>query len=141
MSFSHLAELIAIDDPLKRAFYEIECIRGNWSVRALKRQIATLYFERSGFSTDKNKLAALVQQGAETAEPKLTVRDPYIFEFLGLRPKEVVEESDMEAALVVNLREFLLELGNGFCLGRHSRRASSSAPRVPSWTSSSITAC
>ena len=116
LSFSHLAELIAIDDPLKRAFYEIECIRGNWSVRALKRQIATLYFERSGFSTDKNKLAALVQQGAETAEPKLTVRDPYIFEFLGLRPKEVVEESDMEAALVVNLREFLLELGNGFCL-------------------------
>ena len=116
LSFSHLVELIAIGDPLKRTFYEIECIRGNWSVRALKRQIATLYFERSGLSTDKNKLAALVQRGVETAEPKLTVRDPYIFEFLGLRPKEVVEESDLEAALVANLREFLLELGNGFCL-------------------------
>ena len=116
LSFSHLVELIAIGDPLKRTFYEIECIRGNWSVRALKRQIATLYFERSGLSTDKNKLAALVQRGVETAEPKLAVRDPYIFEFLGLRPKEVVEESDIEAALVANLREFLLELGNGFCL-------------------------
>jgi len=58
LSFTHLAELITIDDPLKRAFYEIECIRGNWSVRALKRQIATLYFERSGLSKDKEKLAA-----------------------------------------------------------------------------------
>lgn len=67
LSFTHLAELLAIDDPLKRAFYEIECIRGNWSVRALKRQIATLYFERSGLSKDKEKLAALVKKGVETA--------------------------------------------------------------------------
>jgi predicted nuclease of restriction endonuclease-like (RecB) superfamily len=116
LSFTHLVELSAIDDPLKRAFYEIECIRGNWSVRALKRQIATLYFERSGLSKDKDKLAALVQQGVETAEPKLAVRDPYIFEFLGLKARDAVEESDLEAALVANLREFLLELGNGFCL-------------------------
>jgi len=84
LSFTHLEQLIAIDDPLKRAFYEIECIRGNWSVRALKRQIATLYFERSGLSKDKEKLAAMVKKGVDTAEPKLTIRDPYIFEFLGL---------------------------------------------------------
>jgi predicted nuclease of restriction endonuclease-like (RecB) superfamily len=116
LSFSHLAELIAIDDPLKRAFYEIECIRGNWSVRALKRQIATLYFERSGLSKNKEKLAAMVKNGAETAEPKLAIRDPYIFEFLGLRAKDAVAESDLESALVENLREFLLELGHGFCL-------------------------
>jgi predicted nuclease of restriction endonuclease-like (RecB) superfamily len=116
LAFSHLAELIAISDPLKRAFYEIECIRGNWSVRALKRQIATLYFERSGLSKDKEKLAAMVQQGVETAEPKLAIRDPYIFEFLGLRAKDAMTETDLEAALVENLREFLLELGHGFCL-------------------------
>jgi len=116
LSFSHLAELISIDDPLKRAFYEIECIRGNWSVRALKRQIATLYFERLGLSKDKEKLAAMVKKGVETAEPKLAIRDPYIFEFLGLRAKDAVSESDLEAALVENLREFLLELGHGFCL-------------------------
>lgn len=116
LSFTHLAELIAIDDPLKRAFYEIECIRGNWSVRALKRQIATLYFERSGLSKDKEKLAAMLKKGVETAEPKLAIRDPYIFEFLGLRAKDAVSESDLEAALVENLREFLLELGHGFCL-------------------------
>jgi predicted nuclease of restriction endonuclease-like (RecB) superfamily len=115
LSFSHLAELIAIDDPLKRAFYEVECIRGNWSVRTLKRQIATLYFERSGLSKDK-KMARMVQHGIETAEPRLAIRDPYIFEFLGLRAKDAVAESDLEAALVENLREFLLELGHGFCL-------------------------
>ena len=116
VSFSHLAELITIEDPLKRAFYEIECIRGNWSVRALKRQMATLYFERSGLSKDKKKLEAMVKKGVETAEPKLAIRDPYIFEFLGLRAQDAVVESDLEAALVENLREFLLELGHGFCL-------------------------
>ena len=115
LSFSHFAELIAIEDPLKRAFYEIECIRGNWSVRTLKRQIASLYFERSGLSIDKEKLAALTHSGAEQAEPKLAIRDPYIFEFLGLKPQEAVNESDLEDALLDNLQEFLLELGHGFC--------------------------
>ena len=116
LSFTHLAELVPIDDPLKRAFYEIECIRGNWSVRQLKRQIATLYFERSALSRDKEKLAAMVNAGAERAEPRLAVRDPYIFEFLGLRAKDAVAETDLEAGLVENLRDFLLELGHGFCL-------------------------
>ena len=116
LSFSHLAELITLSDPLKRAFYEIECIHGNWSVRALKRQIATLYFERSEMSKDKKKLAAMVRKGAEIADPKLAIRDPYIFEFLGLRAKDAVAEFDLETALVENLREFLLELGHGFCL-------------------------
>jgi predicted nuclease of restriction endonuclease-like (RecB) superfamily len=116
LSFSHFAELIGIDDPLKRAFYEIECARGNWSVRELRRQISTLYFERSGLSKDKKKLTQMVKARSETAEPKLTIRDPYIFEFLGLKAKDAVEESDLEAALVANLRDFLLELGNGFCL-------------------------
>lgn len=116
LSYTHLELLVAIDDPLKRAFYEIECIRGNWSVRTLKRQTATLYFERSGLSKDKEKLAAMVKKGVETAEPKLAIRDPYIFEFLGLRAKDAMAESDLEAALVENLREFLLELGHGFCL-------------------------
>lgn len=116
LSFTHLVELTKIEDPLKRAFYEVECIRGNWSVRALKRQIASLYFERSGLSIDKEKLAAMAHAAAEQAEPKLTIRDPYIFEFLGLKPREAMTESDLEDALLENLQEFLLELGHGFCL-------------------------
>jgi predicted nuclease of restriction endonuclease-like (RecB) superfamily len=86
LSFSHFAELIAVEDPLKRVFYEIERIRGNWSVRELKRQISSLYYERSGLSKNKEKLAEMVKSGAEPVEPELAVRDPYIFEFLGLRP-------------------------------------------------------
>jgi len=115
LSFTHLVELLALEDPLKRAFYEIECIRGNWSVRALKRQIATLYYERSGLSVDKEKLSEMAHATAEKAEPKLAIRDPYIFEFLGLKASEVVSESNLEEALLNNLHEFLMELGHGFC--------------------------
>lgn len=122
LSFSHFAELIAIDDPLKRAFYEIECLRGNWSVRELKRQIGSLYFERSGLSQNKEKLAELEQAGAEQAEPKLAIRDPYIFEFLGIKSREVMRESDLEDALLDKLQDFLLELGHGFCFEARQKR-------------------
>ena len=113
---------MAIDDALKRSFYETECIRGNWSVRELKRQIASLYFERSGLSHDKAKLATLAQASAEPAEPRLTIRDPYIFEFLGLRPREVMSESHLEEQLLDKLQEFLLELGHGFCFEARQKR-------------------
>ena len=122
LSFSHFAELIAIEDPLKRTFYEIECIRGNWSVRELKRQIGSLYYERSGLSMNKEKLAELAQAGAEHAEPKLNIRDPYIFEFLRLKPCEVIRESDLEDALLDKLYDFLLELGHGFCFKARQKR-------------------
>jgi len=122
LSFTHLVELIAIEDNFKRVFYEIECMRGNWSVRELKRQIASLYYERSGLSKDKKKLAKLVQSGTESAEPKRAVRDPYIFEFLGLKPSEVMSESDLEDQLLDKLQEFLLELGHGFCFEARQKR-------------------
>ncbi|MBW1982274.1 MAG: DUF1016 family protein [Deltaproteobacteria bacterium] len=122
LSFSHFAELIAIPDETKRRFYEIECILGNWSVRELKRQISSLYYERSGLSKDKKKLAALAQESAETAEPKLAIRDPYVFEFLGLKPREVMSESHLEEQLLDKLQEFLLELGHGFCFEARQKR-------------------
>lgn len=122
LSYSQLELLVEINDPLKRAFYEIECIRGNWSVRELKRQMGSLYYERSGLSKDKKKLAALVQSKAEPAEPKLAVRDPYIFEFLGLKPSEVMSESGLEDQLLNKLQEFLLELGHGFCFEARQKR-------------------
>jgi len=122
LSFTHLNELVALDDPLKRAFYEVECIRGNWSVRELKRQIGSLYFERCGLSKDKEKLAALVKADAETSDPRLAVRDPYVFEFLGLRASEAMGESDLEDALLDKLQDFLLELGHGFCFEARQKR-------------------
>lgn len=122
LSFTHFAELLEIQDSLKRVFYEVECIRGNWSVRELKRQIATLYYERTGLSRNKKKLASLVEQTSEKQEARLPIRDPYIFEFLGLKSKEVMGESEMEDALLDKLQEFLLELGYGFCFEARQRR-------------------
>lgn len=122
LSFTHFAELLEIQDSLKRVFYEVECIRGNWSVRELKRQIATLYYERTGLSRNKKKLASLVEQRSEKQEARLPIRDPYIFEFLGLRSKEVMGESEIEDALLDKLQEFLLELGYGFCFEARQKR-------------------
>ena len=122
LSFSHIAELLQCDDATQRAFYEMEWIRGNWSLRELKRQIASLYFERSGLSKDKGKLAALAQEGAERAEPTLAIRDPYVFEFLGLKPQEVMGESHLEDQLLDKLHDFLLELGHGFCFEARQKR-------------------
>lgn len=114
LSFTHLVELLNIGDDLKRAFYEIECIRGNWSVRELKRQIDSLYYERSGLSKNKKKLARIVQKGVEKNAPELAIRDPYVFEFLGLKPEQVLPESDLENEFIIRLQEFLMELKTGF---------------------------
>ena len=122
LSFTHIVELIPIDDDTKRAFYEIECIKGTWSARELKRQINSLYYERSGLSKDKEKLAELVRAGTEVVEPKLSIRDPYIFEFLGLKPQEVMSETHLEDQLLDKLQEFLLELGHGFCFDARQKR-------------------
>lgn len=122
LAFTHFVELIKIDEPLKRSFYEIECMRGHWSVRELKRQIGSLYFERTGLSTNKDKLAEMVQAGAEKDSPRLDIRDPYVFEFLGIKSREVMAESDLEDALLDKLQDFLLELGNGFCFEARQKR-------------------
>lgn len=122
LSFSHFVALIKINNPLKRVFYEIECIRGNWSVRELKRQISSLYYERSGLSKDKKKLAELVRQDAECSSLPLTIRDPYVFEFLGIKLKDVMSESGLEDSLLDKLQEFLLELGYGFCFEARQKR-------------------
>ena len=122
LSFTHIAELLQCADDLQRAFYEAECIRGGWSVRELKRQMASLYFERTALSQDKAKLAKLAHQQAEVILPQLTIRDPYIFEFLGLRSQEVMSESHLEDQLLDKLQDFLLELGHGFCFEARQKR-------------------
>lgn len=122
LSYTHIEQLVAIDSDAKRAFYETECIRGGWSVRELKRQINSLLYERSELSIDKQKLRATTAVGAEIAPPRLVIRDPYVFEFLGLKPQEVMSESNLEDELLNKLQEFLMELGNGFCFEARQRR-------------------
>lgn len=122
LSFTHLAELIAIEDETKRLFYEVECVTGTWSVRELKRQIASLYYERSGLSTNKAALAELTHKTTEKETGQLSIRDPYVFEFLGLKPAEVMSESHLEDQLIKGIEDFLLELGHGFCFEARQKR-------------------
>ena len=122
LSFSHLVELIKIQDHLKRTFYEIECIKGTWSVRELKRQINSLYFERSGMSAKPELLSEITQQKAETAGPTDILKSLYAFEFLGLKTKDALEESDLETALLDHLQDFMMEMGHGFCLDARQKK-------------------
>jgi predicted nuclease of restriction endonuclease-like (RecB) superfamily len=122
LSFTHFVQLLSVEAPLARTFYEAESIRGQWSVRELRRQITSLLFERTGLSINKAKLLELTQQGAETDAPSLTIRDPYVFEFLGIKPSEVMGESQLEDALLDRVQEFLLELGRGFCFEARQKR-------------------
>jgi predicted nuclease of restriction endonuclease-like (RecB) superfamily len=117
LSWTHIIELLPLEDPWKRAFYENECLRGNWSVRQLQRQIGSLLYERTGLSSDKN---AVIEAGrAQAHETPATlaglIRDPYVLEFTGLAEKPHYRESDLKKALLDHLQNFLLELGAGFC--------------------------
>ena len=122
LSFTHITELIKIENPLKRAFYEIECINGTWSTRELERQINSLYYERSGLSKDKEKLSQLANKNAETLMPIDIIKNPMTFEFLDLPIIAILEEQQFEKALIDNLHQFLLELGNGFCFEARQKR-------------------
>lgn len=122
LSFTHLTLLFPIEDPIKRLFYEIECIKGTWSVRELKRQIDSLYFERSGMSQNPAALSRIVQDNSESGSMLDTIKHPFTFEFLGIKAKHVVYESDLEQALIEHLEEFLMELGHGFCFEARQKR-------------------
>ena len=122
LSFSHFAELTLLNDALKRTFYELECIKGCWSVRELRRQINSLYFERSGLSQKPEKLAEIVNLQAEQNTSDDIVKSVYFFEFLGIKAKDAIEEKDLEIALLDHLQEFLLEMGHGFCFEARQKK-------------------
>lgn len=121
-SFTHFTELIKIDDPLKRAFYEKEAIKGNWSSRQLKRQIESLLLERIGLSKDKERLLKSVQDSNAIVSIEDTIKDPYILEFTGFKELPVYSENDLETELLNKIEDFLMELGNGFCFEARQKR-------------------
>ena len=121
LSFSHIVELLTLDDPLARYFYEQECIKCTWSVRELRRQISTTLYVRAGISANPDKLLSLPSvQGHDSVE--LQIRQPFTFEFLGLKAQDLVDEHDLEEALISHLQEFILELGKGFCFESRQKR-------------------
>ena len=121
LSFSHINEIMKVADPLARYFYEQECIKCTWSVRELRRQISTNLYVRTGISSNPEKMLSLPSvQGHDSAE--LQIRQPFTFEFLGLKAQEIVDEHDLEDALITHLQEFILELGKGFCFEARQKR-------------------
>lgn len=120
LSFSHIRELLSINDPLVRYFYEQECMRCTWSVRELRRQIETNLHIRIGLSKNPEECLSPYKNGSDSVQ--LQIRDPYTFEFLGLNAQEVIMESELEDALIKHLQEFLLEFGKGMCFEARQRR-------------------
>ena len=118
LSFSHIVELMTVEDRFARFFYEVESMRCCWSVKELRRQISTNLFYRAGVSQDP---LSLLKRTVEDSASVLTIKEPFAFEFLGLRP-EAINESDLENALIDHLQEFLLELGKGFCFESRQKR-------------------
>ena len=117
LTWTHYCELLSISDADKRSFYEKEAINSGWSVREMKRQIATSLYERlllSDGKTNKETVLALAQHGIEMTTPSDIIKDPYVFEFLGIPEAKPVMENELEKALVGQIEKFLLELGRGF---------------------------
>ena len=119
LSWSHICELITIDDDLERSFYEKECITENWGVRSLRRQIDSALYLRLAASKDKEGIMQLAHKGIVVQQPEDVIKQTYTLEFLGIPERKRYSEKDLEQRLIDNLQTFLLELGKGFAfIGR-----------------------
>ena len=122
LSWSHVVELLKIDDPLERSFYEAQAIREKWAVRELQRQKSTSLFLRLAAGKDKDAILRLASRGQIIAQPDDLIRDPFVFEFLKIPELHSTSETDLETLLCDHLQPFLLELGKGFTfVGRQYR--------------------
>ena len=114
LTWSHICELITIDDPLEREFYLKECISAGWTVDALHRQKESGLFMRLALCKDKKGIIELSHKGQQIQTAEDVVKDTYTLEFLGIDDKKRYKESELEQKLIDNMQKFLLELGKGF---------------------------
>jgi len=122
-SWSHLKEIIYIDDPIKRDFYIEMCRIEKWSVRTFRERIQSMLYERTAISRKPEKtiqqdLEQLGNSGQMT--PELVFRDPYFLDFLNL--KDCYSEKDLESAIVAELQRFIIELGSDFAFLARQKR-------------------
>jgi predicted nuclease of restriction endonuclease-like (RecB) superfamily len=122
LSWSHYVELLSVSDDLARSFYEKQCIKENWSVRQLRRQINSMLFERIALSKDKKSVLKLAKKGQIIEKEEDIIKDPYVFEFLGIPEQYQYTEKELESRLIDNLQMFLLELGKGFAFIKRQYR-------------------
>ena len=123
LSWSHNRLLINIDDKIRRDFYLEECIKSNWSVRQLERQINSFYYERLISTTESNKEEVKNEINILEKKEKIEdfIKDPYVLEFLDIKDKRFLEK-DLESNLLEHIQEFLLELGRGFSFVARQKR-------------------
>lgn len=122
LSFSHIVELITVEDPLIRYFYEFECMRNVWSVKELRNQISKNLHVRVGLSKSPELAMNKLTEITEHQNSILQIKDPLALEFLGLNAGDYISESDLENSLIYHLQEFMLELGKGFCFEARQKR-------------------
>lgn len=114
LSWSHYRLLMRVEDESARQFYIEESVKSNWSVRQLERQINTFSYQRLLVSHGNHDVVEDTTSKAPAKRPEDIIRDPYVLEFLGVKPNDSYFESDLEQALIDHLQKFLLELGRGF---------------------------
>lgn len=122
LSWSQFKLLLRLDSDEQRDFYIAESIHNNWTVRQLERQIFSNLFERLQLSNDKESILAIARKEMLPSEPGQIIKDPMVLEFLGLKMHASYYEKDLETAIITNLQEFLLELGNGFSFMARQKR-------------------
>ena len=122
LSWSHFRLLVRVDDENARNFYVKEAVNNNWSVRQLEREINTFSYQRYLASHGNHDVVEDTAKRELPSEPKDIIKDPYILDFLGMKPDSSFYEKDLESALITHLNEFLLELGNGFAFVARQKR-------------------
>lgn len=122
LGWSHYVELLTLDSPEERSFYEIEAAANQWSVRELQRQIASSLYERLALSRDKEEIRRLAKEGQVVEKAADLIKNPLILEFLGLEERARYSEDDLESAIIDQLESFLLELGKGFLFEARQKR-------------------
>jgi len=121
-SWTHYRTLIRIENQDKKDFYIAETEKNNWTARQLERQVNSQLFERLLLSNDVQSVLAVAREEKLPTDAKEIIKDPMVLEFLGLKREAAYYEKDLEAAIITHLRDFLLELGNGFSFVARQKR-------------------
>jgi predicted nuclease of restriction endonuclease-like (RecB) superfamily len=122
LGWSHYVELLTLEDPSERSFYEIEAASNQWSVRELQRQIASSLYQRLALSRDTNEIHRLAVEGQVVEKAADLIKNPIVLEFLGLQDRPHYSEDELESAIIDQLESFLLELGKGFLFEARQKR-------------------
>jgi len=122
LNWGHYFEILKSDNELEIKFYTKQCEKENWSVRELKRQMKSMLFHRLALSKDKEGVLAIAEKGAEIQKPEDIIKEHFVFEFLGISQQQRYLEGELEERLILNLENFLLELGKGFAFVKRQYR-------------------